>query len=160
MSCVLFYIFTVLLFYWQCCLLMLILYIVFCCLHCDCLGLAAIKWFLTAFETLNLLTYLQLQLQPYSTLDYRPDAGVGGTALHQCRADSNQPTWKTCADSVGRSPLAMLIVHQEYDGWAYITAPLSTSAQLSLFTGTDRADICIASTHGVRVMRSKRLKNK
>jgi len=36
----------------------LILYIVFCCLHCDCLGLAAIKWFLTAFETLNLLTYL------------------------------------------------------------------------------------------------------
>ena len=55
MSCVLFYIFTVLLFYWQCCLL--ILYIVFCCLHCDCLGLAAIKWFLTAFETLNLLTY-------------------------------------------------------------------------------------------------------
>ena len=51
-----FYIFTVLLFYWQCCLL--ILYIVFCCLHCDCLGLAAIKWFLTAFETLNLLTYL------------------------------------------------------------------------------------------------------
>jgi len=27
-------------------------------LHCDCLGLAAIKWFLTAFETLNLLTYL------------------------------------------------------------------------------------------------------
>jgi len=55
-SCVLFYIFTVLLFYWQCCLL--ILYILFCCLHCDCLGLAAIKWFLTAFETLNLLTYL------------------------------------------------------------------------------------------------------
>ena len=49
-------IFTVLLFCWQCCLL--ILYIVFCCLHCDCLGLAAIKWFLTAFETLNLLTYL------------------------------------------------------------------------------------------------------
>ena len=34
MSCVLFYIFTVLLFYWQCCLL--ILYFVFCCLHCDC----------------------------------------------------------------------------------------------------------------------------
>ena len=34
------------------------MYIVFCCLHCDCLGLAAIKWFLTAFETLNLLTYL------------------------------------------------------------------------------------------------------
>ena len=55
-SCVLFYIFTVLLFYWQCCLL--ISYIVFCCLHCDCLRLAAIKWFLTAFETLNLLTYL------------------------------------------------------------------------------------------------------
>ena len=27
-------------------------------LHCDCLGLAVIKWFLTAFETLNLLTYL------------------------------------------------------------------------------------------------------
>ena len=42
---------------WQCCLL--ILYILFCCLHCDCLGLAAIKWFLTASETLNLLTYLQ-----------------------------------------------------------------------------------------------------
>jgi len=55
-SCVLFYIFTVLLFHWQCCLL--ILYILLCCLHCDCLGLAAIKWFLTAFETLNLLTYL------------------------------------------------------------------------------------------------------
>ena len=36
---------------WSCTLL-------FCCLHCDCLGLAAIKWFLTAFETLNLLTYL------------------------------------------------------------------------------------------------------
>ena len=47
---------AVLLFHWQCCLL--ILYILFCCLHCDCLGLAAIKWFLTAFETLNLLTYL------------------------------------------------------------------------------------------------------
>ena len=30
---------------------LLILYIVFCCLHCDCLGLAAIKCFLTAFET-------------------------------------------------------------------------------------------------------------
>ena len=30
-SCVLFYIFTVLLFHWQCCLL--ILYILFCCLH-------------------------------------------------------------------------------------------------------------------------------
>jgi len=25
---------------------------------------------------------------------------------------------------------------QEYDGWAYITAPLSALAQLSLFTGT------------------------
>ena len=24
---------------------------------------------------------------------------------------------------------------QEYDGWAYITVPLSTLAQLSLFTG-------------------------
>jgi len=45
---------------------LLILYIVFCCLHCDCLGLAAIKWLLTAFETLNLLTYL---LQPWSTSD-------------------------------------------------------------------------------------------
>ena len=51
--------FTVLLFYWQCCLL--ILYIVFCCLHCDCLDLAAIKWFLTAFETLNLLTITAVQ---------------------------------------------------------------------------------------------------
>ena len=65
-SCVLFYIFTVLLFHWQCCLL--ISYILFCCLHCDCLGLAAIKWFLTAFETLNLLTYLLtnfgIQIQP------------------------------------------------------------------------------------------------
>jgi len=42
-------------------LCLLILYIVFCCLRCDCLGLAAIKWFLTAFETLNLLTYLLSQ---------------------------------------------------------------------------------------------------
>jgi len=38
----------------------LILYILFCCLHCDCLGLAAIKWFLTAFETLNLRTTFAL----------------------------------------------------------------------------------------------------
>jgi len=60
LCCVLFYIFTVLLFHWQCC--SLILYILFCCLHCDCLGLAAIKWFLTAFETLNLLTYLLIIL--------------------------------------------------------------------------------------------------
>jgi len=65
-SCVLFYIFTVLLLYWQCCLL--IVYIVFCCLHWDCLGLAAIKWFLTAFETLNLLTYLlTLSSPPFPT---------------------------------------------------------------------------------------------
>jgi len=61
-------------------------------------------------------------------------AGVGCTALCQCRANSNHPTQKTCVDSVGWSSLAMRVA-QQYDGWAYITAPLSTLAQLSLFTG-------------------------
>jgi len=78
---------------------------------------------------------LRLQLKLYSTSDYRPYAGVGYTALRQCRANCNQPTWKTCADCVGCSSLAMRMA-QEYDGWAYITAPLSALAQLSLFTGT------------------------
>ena len=62
------------------------------------------------------------------------DVLVGCVAVSQRRADSNQPTQKTCADCVGRSSLAMRMA-QEYDGWAYLTVPLSTLAQLSLFTG-------------------------
>ena len=112
----------------------------YCVCSFVCLSACALKGKkrLTYQHQINNIPLLRLYISIRNTFNvirlWTRCAVVGSAPVSQRRANSNQPTQQTSADCVGRSSLAMRMA-QEYDGWAYVTAPLSTLAQLSLFTG-------------------------